>query len=302
MGVLKRIADGSSIHLPADALLGRGEDHDVPLMGTRASAPHARLRWTKGHWQLCDLASLNGTYINQVRMASGQRATVEEGDRLLFGSSGEGLTLVDAGPPSPLARQVGSGHTRPLEGEVLLLPNDDDPKVCLYLDQHGTLVIEAGERQSRAVDREVVQVGQQLWQIRTLVAERPTTLHSPRVLAIDTVTANFTPSASQEHVKLALTSDGQRIHVKPRAFHYLLLILARVRRDDACVSESDRGWIDRDELCRMLKTRAELLNVDIYRARRQFSGLGLLGAANVIERRSTSRELRFGIQHIQIEE
>ena len=50
----------------------------------------------------------------------------------------------------------------------------------------------------------------------------------------------------------------------------------------------------------MLATTPAQLALDIYRARRQFDGAGVLDSAQVIERRAQSRELRIGVERLSV--
>lgn len=51
----------------------------------------------------------------------------------------------------------------------------------------------------------------------------------------------------------------------------------------------------------MLRTDANRLHIDIYRARRQFAEVGVLGATRLIERRTGTRMLRIGVAHLDVQ-
>jgi hypothetical protein len=55
-----------------------------------------------------------------------------------------------------------------------------------------------------------------------------------------------------------------------------------------------------ERLVKMLATSPTQLAVDIYRARKQFSEAGVADAAQVIERRGTSHELRIGVPKLAV--
>ncbi len=50
----------------------------------------------------------------------------------------------------------------------------------------------------------------------------------------------------------------------------------------------------------MLATSPSQLALDIYRARQQFSDAGVTDSAQLVERRTTSRELRIGVSSITV--
>ena len=60
-----------------------------------------------------------------------------------------------------------------------------------------------------------------------------------------------------------------------RSHHYLLLTLARMRLKDVERGEpaATAGWVDQEELGRLLQFSPERLNLDIFRARRQFGAV-----------------------------
>jgi hypothetical protein len=92
---------------------------------------------------------------------------------------------------------------------------------------------------------------------------------------------------------------GDRQHVLPsRSFHYLLATLARSWLAER--GQTERGWVHRDLLCRMLATDTNNLNVEIHRIRRQMDALGIEGAARVIERRPDTGHLRLGVRSVDV--
>ena len=62
----------------------------------------------------------------------------------------------------------------------------------------------------------------------------------------------------------------------------------------------ERGWVDREVLCRMLATDPRKLNVDVFRVRRQLTELGIYGAAGIIARRAGTGQLRLGTHRVEV--
>jgi hypothetical protein len=60
------------------------------------------------------------------------------------------------------------------------------------------------------------------------------------------------------------------------------------------------GWIQQEQLSKMLRKSPLHINVEIYRARQQFAELGFTGAVKLIERRRDTGELRLGCAHLTI--
>lgn len=57
-----------AIRLPVVSI-GRGTQNEIVLSDDSVSAVHARLEYSAGSWQLTDLNSTNGTYVEGVRLA-----------------------------------------------------------------------------------------------------------------------------------------------------------------------------------------------------------------------------------------
>jgi len=103
-------------------------------------------------------------------------------------------------------------------------------------------------------------------------------------------------SLNEEHVYLSLTLSGEhQLDLGERSHHYCLLTLARHRLSDARrgVDNSGQGWVERQQLSRMLGLDTAHLNIQLHRLRQQIAralppGLQL----EVVERRRG--ELRLG--------
>ena len=87
MGALESEA-GAYCVLWADYLIGRAPDCGLRLEHDSVSWRHASLRWNGSAWELQDLASLNGTFVNDKPLDPGRRASAP-GDRVRFGSTRE---------------------------------------------------------------------------------------------------------------------------------------------------------------------------------------------------------------------
>jgi hypothetical protein len=76
---------GSAYDLSEGALLGRGDQADIQLEDTFASAAHAKLEMRGGVMVLEDLGSTNGTYLNDEPLSGPQ--PLHPGDRIRIGDS-----------------------------------------------------------------------------------------------------------------------------------------------------------------------------------------------------------------------
>jgi hypothetical protein len=117
--------------------------------------------------------------------------------------------------------------------------------------------------------------------------------------SIDTVTMRFAVSRDEEHVVVTVIHRGLEIPLEPREHGYALLTRARQRLDDRAQPLAEQGWLERDQLLRMLGLDSNALNVAIYRARNQLTDAGVDGAAGIVEVRRGQR--RIGLEPDRLE-
>lgn len=75
---------GTRIPLSGEVSVGRGEDNDVVLADERASRHHARISQADGGFEVADLGSRHGTYVNGERLVDESRP-LEPGDAIGIG-------------------------------------------------------------------------------------------------------------------------------------------------------------------------------------------------------------------------
>jgi len=81
--------------------IGRRADVELPLPFAVLSAVHARLRREPDGWTVEDAGSTNGTWLDDERLAPGERRALEWGAELRLASVG--LRFEGEGPPAPAA-------------------------------------------------------------------------------------------------------------------------------------------------------------------------------------------------------
>jgi pSer/pThr/pTyr-binding forkhead associated (FHA) protein len=92
---------GASVEVTsADVLVGRHTEADVRLPLPDVSRRHCRLLFVEGCWQVVDLHSLNGVFVNGEQVL---QAPLQQGDQLRIG----GFTfLVEVGPEEGAVRSI----------------------------------------------------------------------------------------------------------------------------------------------------------------------------------------------------
>jgi hypothetical protein len=294
---------GEFCTLWADHLVGRAPEAALRLEHSAVSWRHASLRWTGRAWELQDLGSLNGTFVNGVRVDAGARVLLRVGARLRFGSEHSEWQVVDLEPPEAVATALDDGtRVTPLDG-LIALPSADAPEVSLYRRADGVWLAEAPDRVWEPQRDEVVVAAGRRFRFEPGSAVHATSTNLQSRMTPGTLELEFAVSRNEEQVDLNIVHSGLRIPLKPRAHSYLLLTLARSRvhdQSDTKLPPTSHGWVEQARLLRMLATSLSQLTLDIYRARRQFADAGVVDSAQVVERRASSRELRIGVEQLKI--
>ena len=305
MGLLKQLTSGQEHTLTAHTLVGRGRVCSIIIPRRIVSSEHASLSWSSSThglgWVLRDLASRNGTWLNGERLAPGAPAALVAGAVVAFGDPLDRWTLIDDAPPVAMARQLPGGTLHRAEGGALLLPSSSDPEITIFHGGHGEWVLEDGSGARTVQDQEILTSPVGSWQLFLPQTVEGTVNSSARRPALHTLTLRLQVSRDEEHIKTTLQLGAERFELEPRSYHYLLVLLARIRCDDSDASEDEQGWIDAELFARQLAVSRRTLNVHICRLRQQIAQLGIDGAAGIIERRASACQLRLGVSAVTIE-
>lgn len=304
MALLARGDSGELITLAGHNLLGRSSTCTIRLSDARVSGEHARITWRRDRWEIRDLGSRNGTFVNGVRLEHGSSVILARGDSVSLGTPDGPHVLRDASPPVALARDLESGAVVVASDGLLILPDENQIEMCVLDDPgDGTWVAEVDGQSREVRDGEVVRVAGGAYMLHLPVAPAPTVDARDGGMRVADLALRFRVSRDEERVEIDLEQGGELCLLPPRAHHYTLLTLARLRlrdRDERNVPAPSRGWISVNDLCRMLAADETRLNVEIYRIRRDLATQGVSNPAAIIERQRGKRMLRMGPVHITI--
>lgn len=272
-------------------LVGRSPSCGLRLTEPHASGEHATVTWTGWHWEIKDLGSRNGTYVDGTKIDPGAATKLSAGARLAFGDPERTWEMIEDEPPSLMAVHVATGDVRPANSGILVLPSEEAPEVSFYQGSNGLWIMENEEGQQRDVeDQEIVQVGGVAWQVHLPYVSEGTPLMQLD-MSLETVSLKFGVSRDEERVETTIIHRGVEIPLEPREHGYVLVTLARARLEDEQLPPEQRGWRDRSRLEKMLAMDSNALNVAIHRARQQLSAAGVNGAAGIVEVRRKQRRL-----------
>jgi hypothetical protein len=296
MGVLKEAETNRSFRLSSTNLLGRRPSCDVRIDEPRISAEHAQVYWVGDRWELRDLGSRNGTFVDGRRLRAGERVHLAPG--AVFSICRSMLRLDDASPPALSARNQRTGSLRCSEDGLLVLPDADGPEVCLFIDpSSGCCVSEDREGTRCLADRDVVMAGGDGWRV-----DVPPSPSYGMVLGRDLdPSLRIGVSRDEARVEATLTVRGC-VHALPQGSHRLLLLLARARLADTAAPPSERGWFVRQTLCRMLAIDPLRLTVEVCRLRTHVDKLFFGYPCEVIVRQPNTGELRLGALPVEVTE
>jgi len=305
VGVLLDTRSGSLITLSARTIVGRSAACLVVIDDPRASAEHAAIAWAGQCWEVRDLGSLNGTWLDGRRLAAGERAAVRHNSRLAFGGVDTWI-LADDRPVGPGARNDATSELVHSTSGILALPSIDDPRATIYRRADGQWLAEVGTELHPVADRAMLELDGVRWLLflPSELTPVPQTLKDEGApLVLRDVGFDFAPSMDEEHVDVRVrTHDGKESVLPARSSHYMLLTLARARIADAQngIAIEEQGWIYASELADMLRYTAERLNLEIFRARSLLAKLGFTDSTHLIERRTASRQLRIGVARLHV--
>lgn len=298
MATLKSLADGREIRVASRLRIGRAPDAGLVISRPVVSMEHATVRWSGDVWEVRDLGSRNGTFVDGRPIAAGEPIAIDLGSRLAFGDLEEAWEVTEAEPPSVFATPRGGGELALGREGLLVLPSAERPELSVYRAAHGGWIAELDDGEQRPVeDGTALEAGGETWVVTLpdVIEGTPAYQTSP---TLDTIALRFQVSRDEEQVTISVVHRGRVTALEPHWHGYVLLTLARLRQEAADRPEPERGWVERDRLLRMLRMDANNLNVAIHKAREQLLEAGILGASGVVEVRRGQR--RFGTDRFEI--
>lgn len=304
VATIKSLSSGACSLLASRHLVGRSRSCHLRIASPSVSGLHAEIVWDDQAWSIQDLGSRNGTFVDGKKLAAGEQALLSCGSEVTFGVSEHRFRLIDASPPSLMA-MADSGDVQLAEGEIMCLPNVEVCEVTIFPDRYGVWRIETAREEREVEDQELVVAGGIAWRVCLPAPDGRTceAIRSPAA-GLDDVSLSFFVSRDGEYIRMTLAHGSGSVDFGSRVHAGLLLTLARCRMNDAnTLPKSEVGWVHREDLAKMLAiSDGHLINLWVYRARRQFAELGIRGAAGIVERREGTQQMRIGIADLNIQD
>ncbi|MBV9949985.1 MAG: FHA domain-containing protein [Myxococcales bacterium] len=302
-GCITELGTGATRLLEPELLVGRSPRCALRLGVAFVSAEHALVRWTGRCWELRDLFSRNGTFLDGVRLRPGQDYALRRGSRIAFGKALEHQwELVDPSPPCVMAVPLDGAEPVLVEGPFLVLPSHDQPRVTIYRGREGGWLVEyPDESTSPVTNQQIIEVEGRFW--RFCAPAGPGLLETADLeLEVEHLELSFSVSRRDGRVGLHVACGGRAFDLGAREEHALLLALARRRLADAAgaIPEPASGWTYGEDLADPDGAAAARLDRDVFRVRKQFAELGVSDAVGIVQRRPRTRQYRIGSAMLSI--
>lgn len=297
MGELLRLKDKKTQLLRSRHLVGRSRICDLQLEDRRVSGEHAIFRWTADGWQVRDLGSTNGTWIDGKRLHAGRTAKVGRGMRIGFGSEDASWELASDDAPALFAT-CGPQLVRAI-GETLFLPASEDPEVLVARGENGAWVVESNG-EVEPIDGEFVAAGGEAWRLHLPEALAMTLDHDAGTITLDQTALRFEVQG-EKLIRVVVSTLADEMDLGAARHFQLLLQLARARREDDEKPRDERGWRHQDSVTASMGIDDGQLYVLSHRARKALAEAGVFNPARTVQRRK-HRELRLGVPDVEIRE
>lgn len=273
MAILKNNKSGELVFLHVHHVFGRRRTaNGTCLHDAEISSVHAVVRWSGERWLIRDY-SKNGSWLDGQRLQSFE-LPLYEGARIGFGRpENELYTVIDLAPPVPLLARLNGETLQVIELKPInALPNEHSPEVFVFLSDQGKWICEEEHRTYPLFDGHILSLDNAAWRfVATGVSEATLDIVQSDYTVMHDMELLFHVSLDEEHTFLQVRYDGKTFDLGERIHHFLLLTLARRRQADRerRIDPAEQGWIEIDDLSRMLGLEVSHTNIQIFRARKQ---------------------------------
>jgi len=289
--------------LEPDHTIGRSNKSNLQIADRRVSSQHAEIRWNGKRWQVRDLGSRNGTFLDGERLSPGVEYPLVQHSVLAFGTQERRWELTSDLPPSVMLVPMSGGEPRLIGDDGLLaIPSSEDPQLTIYRSAEGHWSLENQDGAAPLRDQQTLEFEGQIWRFCAPQEILETSLVEDGVLRLADFRLTCSVSRDEEHVKLTGALGKETYDLGARNHNYLMLTLARKQLEDVeeGLPEAECGWLSLEDLEHDPSMSGSQLNMDVFRIRKQFAALGIPDAARVIERRPRPRQIRLGIRNVSV--
>ena len=302
MARLLKVGGDGPVSLETLHLVGTEPRSHLVCADRRASRAHAHISWNGRYWELRDLNSTNGTFVDGARIARGVDVPLLGGQILSFGTpSAEAWEVVDVDPPVASARC----GDRVVWGTVdfLALPDEEAPVVVIRREPDESWIREGAGGEEGIADGAIVEVEGDLWRL-SLPVWPPGTVPwtMPISYAISDAVLVFNSEGGGDQVSVTVVLGPNRYSFEPRKHWEMLLELAKRRMKDQerGVAATECGWMTTQEMSEWLGIPKDLILLHAHHCRQALKKAGVVDFYDVINRRSVVRKMRIGTANLTV--
>jgi len=273
MAKMKNLTTGKQLMLVPRHAFGRDNKAVTTLLNDPCiSRDHAVIFWDENQWYVRDL-SLNGTFLNGLRMSKGQSQPLIIGDNIVFGSEvGQAWQFVDGSRPKSMLMAVSHHASEIVLDDFQYLPSEENPDILLY-HRGDTWICETETGSYALKDGDVVTAQGKKWQlIEAKVATNTLDFADINVVPKKALSFRFEVDKGSEQILLKMRVDETEFEIEEQGHHYPMYELARLRMTDqeSGIDTKEQGWTDKSAFVEQLGFRnSGLLDKQIHRFNRQ---------------------------------
>lgn len=309
--------DGRLIYLADLHTIGRlPQGVDTVINQPEISRYHAAIEWHDNAWWIRDM-SLNGSWYNKEKLVKNIPHKLQVNAEIRFGDIQSRPFIVnDLSEPEDIllrCENVSSfkTHKQPSSAPKIiylntyhLLPNEDHPEVAVYCKNNRWIMEELNNNEAVTQilqNKDTVCFNQQYWQVHLTSADAAT-VPLQNAPSVNEAILIFKLSLDEETTHISVATHEHEYNLYVRSHHYMTLVLARQLAEDIRrgLDKTEQGWIYSEVLAQRLGIEDSHLNIQIHRARKQFSELRLQSGntEQFIERRPG--QIRLNCQQFKI--
>ncbi|TMO42974.1 FHA domain-containing protein [Pseudoalteromonas ruthenica] len=299
------------IYLHAHHSFGRFQySVDTLISDPSVSKIHTIIEWQGNEWQVRDL-SRNGTWLNSKRLDKDHSQTLKLHDVIaLPGNDGKQFKVANLDKPQDLLIVLDE-YAKPTSEFICLasynLIPEESPEIAVFNQREsGFWCFEHLDGpmldHTILIENDQLSDSQRSYQLHLSHLEEATALRDVSNTQLADLNFIFHLTLDEESAELTVRGPGEEIDLHERCHHYLTLNLARYKAQDAAngVHELSQGWVETEVIARDLGIDSRYLNIQIHRARKQFSDAlaHIEDADSIIERKL--RKVRFSASNFEI--
>lgn len=302
MARLRKVGADEGVVLESLHRIGTDRSSHLVCTDRHASRAHALISWNGRYWELRDLNSTNGTYVDGARITRDVDIPLVVGRVLSFGTpNAEAWEIVEVDPPVASARC----GARVIWGTVdfLALPDEETGLVVVRREADESWIRDGASGEEPVLDGATVEVAGETWQLslpKWPAGTLPATL--PISYSIVDAALIFTSEGGGAQVSLVVVLGTERHSFEARKHWEMLMELARRRLQDEerGLPQAECGWMTTQEMAEWLGIPKDLVLLHAHHCRQALKKAGIVDFQDIIGRRSVVRKMRIGTAKLTI--